>query len=291
MELKRLQYFLKVAEYLNFSRAAEALYVSQPALSYQIAELEQELGVQLFVRERQKVQLTGAGLALLEPAQKMLDMAGSLPEVVRRGAPDGAGILRIGFDDTEDHFEGVGVTEVLARFAREHPGLELVMRTAPFTECADQLIYGDLDMAFLITRHREHLPPDLEGRPLYRSRLVMVIREDCPAATCAEAVEQLELLELSIKPRGTSRILRALEKMDLEPRVRRINSIPEGFVYAQMGKGIMLLSEVYFKLHHYSGLKAIPIPVEAAELTHEVVWNRGTANPLVRELLGKFPEV
>lgn len=291
MELKRLQYFLKVAEYLNFSRAAEALYVSQPALSYQIAELEQELGTQLFIRDRQKVQLSPAGMALLEPAQQMLSMADRLPDIVRSEAPASSGILRIGFDDTEDHFEGVGVTETLAEFAREHPGAEVMMRSAPFTECADQVIYGDLDLAFLIVRHREKLPPDLIGRPVYRSRLVMVIREDCPAKTCAEAVDQLELLILSAKPRGTSRILRALEKMDLEPRTRQISSIPEGFVYAQMGKGIMLLSEIYYKFHQYSGMKAIPIPMEAAELTHEVVWNRGTSNPLVRELLEKFPKI
>lgn len=291
MELKRLYYFLKVAEYLNFSRAAEALYISQPALSYQIAELEQELSVQLFTRERQKITLSPAGMALLEPAQQMLALADKLPELVRREGAGASGILRIGLDDTEDHFECLGVTETIARFAGEHPGVELVIRSAPFTECADQLIYGDLDLAFLITRHREKLPPDLIGRPIHRSRLLMVVQADCPANTVEEAAEHLELLALNTKPRGFSRILKALERMNLEPKVRQIRSIPEGFVYAQMGKGIMLLSETYYHQHRYPGLKAIPIPLDSVELTHEAVWNRGSGNPLVTQLLDRFPEL
>lgn len=76
MELKQLHYFLKVAEFLNFSRAAEALYISQPALSYQIAELERELGTELFTRDRRKVYLTPAGMALVEPAKSILEQAG-----------------------------------------------------------------------------------------------------------------------------------------------------------------------------------------------------------------------
>ena len=65
MELKQLEYFLKVAEQLNFSRAAESLYISQPAMSYQIAELERALGAVLFVRARRKVSLTPGGGALM----------------------------------------------------------------------------------------------------------------------------------------------------------------------------------------------------------------------------------
>ena len=119
MELKQLHYFLKVAEFLNFSRAAEALYISQPALSYQIAELERELGTELFTRDRRKVYLTPAGMALVEPAKSILEQAGSLPDLVRQDSGHEAGLLRIGFDSTEDHFETIGVTEAIAHFRIE----------------------------------------------------------------------------------------------------------------------------------------------------------------------------
>lgn len=289
MELKQLHYFLKVAEFLNFSRAAEALYISQPALSYQIAELERELGTELFTRDRRKVYLTPAGMALVEPAKSILEQAGSLPELVRQDSGHEAGLLRIGFDSTEDHFETIGVTEAIARFSLDNPGVELSMLRAPFPECADQVIYGDLDVAFLILRHREHLPPDLTCRPVYQSRVIMAVRKDSPVQTCAEAIETMDLLLVGEKPRGNSRILRALENMKLEPRLRRVDSMPTGFVYAQMGKGIMLLSEVYYHKHRYPGLKALPIPDEAAHITHVAVWNRGTNNPMVARLLEQFP--
>lgn len=289
MELKQLHYFLKVAEFLNFSRAAEALYISQPALSYQIAELERELGTELFTRDRRKVYLTPAGMALVEPAKSILEQAGSLPDLVRQDSGHEAGLLRIGFDSTEDHFETIGVTEAIARFSLDNPGVELSMLRAPFPECADQVIYGDLDVAFLILRHREHLPPDLTCRPVYQSRVIMAVRKDSPVQTCAEAIETMDLLLVGEKPRGNSRILRALENMKLEPRLRRVDSMPTGFVYAQMGKGIMLLSEVYYHEHRYPGLKALPIPDEAAHITHVAVWNRGTNNPMVARLLEQFP--
>ena len=290
MELKQLRYFLQVAEYLNFSRAAEQLYISQPALSYQIAELERELGVELFVRDRRKVYLTPAGKALLEPARELLSRAEGLPQVARQSSGGPGGHLRIAYDDTEDHFELIGVTQAVADFALSHSHVQLDLERLPFTECADRVIYGELDLAFLILRHRERLPPDLISRPVYRSRLVMVVREDCPAQTCEEAIRSLDLLLVQAKPRGNSRILKALEDMGLEPNIRRVDSITSGFVYTQMGAGIMLLSETYYNNHRYPGLRAIQVDSDAAWITHEVVWNRGTQNPSVQLLLDSLPQ-
>ena len=119
----------------------------------------------------------------------------------------------------------------------------------------------------------------------------MVVREDSGIETCQEAVDRLDLLLVDEKPRGNSRVLKTLENMKLEPKIHRVDSLCAGFVYAQMGKGIMLLSEVYFQQHRYPGLKAIPIPDEAAVISHELVWNRGTSNPMVARLLEQLPTV
>ena len=288
MELRQLRYFLAVAEHLSFSRAAEELYISQPSLSYQIAELEKELGTQLFQRDRRTVSLTAAGSALLEPARETLEASERLLRLARDGAPEEAGVLRVGFDDTEDHFELTGITEALASFADAHAGLQLEMSRMPFAECTDRLIYGDLDLAFLVLRYREKLPPELESRSVRSTRIAMVVREDCPAETCEEAVEQLDLILVGEKPRGSSRILRLLEDRKLRPRVRQVDSMPAGFTYVQMGRGILLLTEAYVQEHRYTGLKAIPIPGEEAEIVQAAVWNRNSAGPAARQFIAQL---
>ncbi|MBP2652413.1 MAG: transcriptional regulator AlsR family, partial [Firmicutes bacterium] len=69
MELRQLKYFLSVAKNLNFTRSAAELFITQPTLSQQIAELEKEIGVQLFVRSTRKIKLTHAGTTLLGEAK------------------------------------------------------------------------------------------------------------------------------------------------------------------------------------------------------------------------------
>ncbi len=97
MELRHLRYFVAVAEELHFRRAAERLYVAQPAVSEQIRKLEAELGVRLFDRTHRSVSLTGAGSALLVEARRVLHQA-EVAQLAARNAHGSAGTrLRIGY--------------------------------------------------------------------------------------------------------------------------------------------------------------------------------------------------
>ncbi len=95
MELRHLRYFVAVATELHFGRAAGRLYVSQPALSQQILNLEAELGVSLFVRDRRTVALSPAGAALLPEAQAILDRVDAATALVRSVGAGSRGRLRV----------------------------------------------------------------------------------------------------------------------------------------------------------------------------------------------------
>jgi DNA-binding transcriptional LysR family regulator len=97
MELRHLRYFIAVAEELNFRRAAERLYVAQPAVSEQVRKLEDELGVRLLERSQRKVSLTDAGTALLSEARRVLHEVEMARVTVQNARDRAVSQLRIGY--------------------------------------------------------------------------------------------------------------------------------------------------------------------------------------------------
>ena len=123
VDLRKLRYFVAVAERLHFGRAAEALHIAQPVLSRQIRALEDELKAQLFVRGKRATELTPAGQQLLADAGPLLASADALHRRVTRAAR-GAGCFTIGF------MPGLIVTEAVRALACRHPQLTVdVLRT------------------------------------------------------------------------------------------------------------------------------------------------------------------
>ena len=95
MELKQIQCFLMVAKYLSFSAAAEKMFLSQPSLSRHIANLEQELGIQLFERDKQSVTLTAAGNQCLNAARNMISAKQEISNIAKDLQEGRLGSLRI----------------------------------------------------------------------------------------------------------------------------------------------------------------------------------------------------
>jgi DNA-binding transcriptional LysR family regulator len=145
VELHQLRGFLAVAKGLNFSRAAEQIHLSQPALSIQIRMLEAELGVKLFERNHQGTALTRAGRVFQEEARAILDQAEQAVEHARLAAAGKFGRLRIGFISTAVAHV---VPALVSKFRESHPQVELELSHALTAEQIERIGAGSLDIGF-----------------------------------------------------------------------------------------------------------------------------------------------
>src|SRR5829696_7497266 len=142
MELRQLKYFVAVAEELHFRRAAERLYVAQPAVSEQIRKLEAELDVRLFDRTNRRVEMTEAGAALLEEGRRVLAQA-EAAQLAARNARDRAGArLRIGY--VPDALPAI-VPHALQMLAGAGARLDISMVSGPAVRMIQHLHDGQLD--------------------------------------------------------------------------------------------------------------------------------------------------
>jgi DNA-binding transcriptional LysR family regulator len=207
LDLRKLRYFVAVAEELHFGRAADRLYITQPVLSRQIRQLEQELGTQLLARTSRNVALTAAGEQLLEEARALLAAA----DATRRRLQDAAGgriSLTVGF------FVGDSFTDALRRFAAEVPTAEVHLHRIYWHDQVDVLHDGRVDVAFV------HLPIDDRGLEL------MPVRSEprlaaLPAAHPAAGRREIGIDDLADDPviiqRGASEAWQAFHNVDPRP--------------------------------------------------------------------------
>lgn len=147
LDLRRLRYFVTVAEELHFGRAAQRLQIAQPALSQQIRKLERELGVELFARERgKKATLTEPGAVLLEEGRRVMERASDAVLAAQRAARGELGILRVGFSPSS----AISVLPLSVRLFRERrPNVHLDLEELLSDEIASQLRSGDRDIGIV----------------------------------------------------------------------------------------------------------------------------------------------
>lgn len=147
MELRHLRSFLVVAETLNVSRAAERLHLSQPALSRQIQDLEQDMGVALFSREKGRVALTDAGRALVEHARELLARSDNITSHVQAIARGECATVEVGYAPS---LAAEILPLVLERLGQSHPNLNLRMHDLSSDEMNAGLKGGTLHLVYTV---------------------------------------------------------------------------------------------------------------------------------------------
>jgi len=146
MNPELLRSFLTVARCLNFTKAAEQLMLTQPAVSRQIRQLERELGVVLFERLGRTVQLTDAGRELVSLGEQLIGQVDRVAEAVRRFGTTETGLLRVGASTTPGYYL---LPPILGRFRRAHPGVELHFTVENSLAIERRILHNELDLGFV----------------------------------------------------------------------------------------------------------------------------------------------
>ena len=284
-ELRHLRYFLAVAEELHFRRAAERLYVSQPGLSRQIRQFEEQLGYDLFARTNRSVTLTPAGDYLHGEVKRLLD---GLDAAVRHGRAlhDGRrGQLNFGYvGSTMQHL----IPDLLLRFRQTHPEINYGMDALRNQTQLDRLLSRELDIGFV---RSEVVPDELERMPLQVDTFSLVLPTDhwlTPATFTA--MQQLReesfiLFDPNYSRPYFARVMAIFHDAGFEPRV---------------GHQTVHATTIYRLVENNFGVSIVPtsmrggydMRVKFIELdglpqrtTLSAVWRRDSKNPALRHFV------
>jgi DNA-binding transcriptional LysR family regulator len=176
VELRHLRSFVAVAEHLNFTRAAEQLFVAQQALSAQIRQLEERIGVRLFERSSRSVSLTPAGEVLYARARLLLSGAEDAVAATRASAT-GATTITVGFVAAVDH---PAVSNVLDRFVETFPDVELRIHFGDLLDPTGGLRDRAVDVAFV---YGPFDTTDLDVTPLFVEAVGIAMAATHPLAS------------------------------------------------------------------------------------------------------------
>jgi DNA-binding transcriptional LysR family regulator len=273
---RRLQVFHAVARHLSFTKGAEAVFMTQPAVTFQVRQLEEQFNTRLFDRAQGRISLTPAGQVAFEYAEKILAMSAEMEARLREMSGQAAGPLLIGASTTIADFL---LPRILGEFKARHPSILPRLFVANSEAVQERVAERSLDLGFIEGDSRL---PSLESHACCQDELQVVCAPSHPLATL-EVIAPRSLTEHAYLGRepgsGTREVIdRYLEKMGLghdSLQVVMEASSPEalkGMVATGLGFTIMSRAAVLkeTRLHE---LVAIPL-----------------APPLTRQLSVVFPK-
>ena len=259
MKLQQLRYICEVARHnLNLSNAAEALFTSQPGISKQVRSLEEELGVDIFVRHGKRVvAVTEPGKAILEIALRVLKDVENLKQVSEEFTEKDNGRLTIATTHTQARY---ALPQVIHRFTKRYPDVRLSLRQGSPTQISELVTSGEADIA-IATEAIEHYE-DLVMLPVYEWNRCVLVQPGHPLLKLKkltlEAMAAFPIITYDFAFTGRSRINQAFTDRGLKPNVV-LTAIDADVIktYVELGMGIGIVAMMAYDPKRDSHLRAI----------------------------------
>jgi LysR family nitrogen assimilation transcriptional regulator len=258
LKLRHLRYFITVVDAGSFSRAASTIHIAQPALSRQILEMEEMLGVELLHRTARGVRTTPAGDALYREATAVLRQMEKLPDLVRSAGREVEGTVAIGMASTLASYLAGPLMEACRA---EFPRIRLRLTTGHSISLKSRLDASQLDLAVVF---EDQPSPGYARQPLFRQRLYLIRRERSAEAGATITLDELAALPL-ILPASPNvlRLLidRVLDEAGIEPNMVGEADVLSSILSAvQTGMGHTILPKGDFSdVPGHGSLQTVPI--------------------------------
>ncbi len=217
IETRLLQYFLAVAEEQSITKAAEYLHISQPTLSKQMMDLEENLGKQLLIRGRKRVTLTEEGIFLRGRAQEIISLMDKTESAFRENEESIAGDVYIGCGEHRSTFS---IMQIIRTIQEEYPDIQFHFFSSNADAIIERLDKGLLDMGFLLEPEISHRY-DCRKLPLHESWGILM-RKDSPLAAKKE-ISFSELADLPLimpsQSSNSGRLTAYFADVEVQPHV------------------------------------------------------------------------
>ena len=288
MNFSQIRCFLAAAEYLSFPRAADSLYLSQPVLSRQIAAMEEELGIELFVREKKSVRLTQAGQIMEEGLRRLSLEYESILEKAMAAHLGFAGNLNIGI--VEGQNIRPPLSDALRTFHEKYPDIRINPSRHTMRNLRSALINGQIDAGYtakFVVEEEEAL----EYKEVGTVRTMLCVPKNHPLA----GKENLRLADflndrfITLPEEESRHVARLSEVM----RARNIPTLMAPDIgtlalWVEAGYGVATMSENH-ALRHHPDFVFLSLP-ELGDVVEVVAWRRGNQNPMLPAFIEQFPE-
>lgn len=273
MNLNQLRYIREVVRRgLNVSAAAEALYTSQPGVSKQIRQLEDELGLQIFARSgKQFTHVTPAGKDIIAEAEKILLKVQNIRAIAQEYQDESTGRLSIATTHTQARH---ALPEVVTTFRKRHPNVSLHMHQGTPMQIADMAARGEVD--FAIATESMELFEDLVMLPCYRWNRSVVVPRNHPLTQVQpltlEAIADYPIVTYVFGFTGRSLLDQAFEQKNLKPHVIFTATDSEVIkTYVELGLGIGIIASMSFDSERDPNL----VVLDAGHLFDDSITNIG----------------
>ena len=288
MELRQLQYFVKVARKQHVTQAAEELHVVQSAVSRQIRLLEEELGVILFVQKGRNVQLTSIGRLFLNRVEGILSELDKAVDEIQEFLDPDAGEIRIGFPHS---IVLTLLPSVIAAFRKDYPSSKFILKQGTYTSLIRDVAKGEIDLAFVSPFPETH--EHVTGEYLMTDELYAILPPGHKLSECKEIrLEQLKNETFvmfsdaySLRTIVMDACLKAGFTPQIEFEAEETDAI-RGLVAA--GMGVSLLPEL--ALIQSNVFQPVKIKIVEPKVTRSIglIRRRGEKLPLIAEVFVRF---